>query len=140
MRVVCDTNVLVSGILFSGHPRRILTMASRGEVANFTSPALLREAEEVLLRPKFGLQADQVTGIIALFRDSFEIVHPSLRIRAVAADPADNMVLETAAAARAEAIVSGDRHLLDLSEWEGVPVVSPADFVKERERRSDRRR
>ena len=130
MRIVCDTNVLVSGILFQGHPRQILTMASRGEVTNFTSPDLLREAEDVLLRPKFGLRAEQVVGIIALFRETFEIVHAARRVRAVAADPGVNMVMAAAAAARADLIVSGDRHLLDQAAWEGIRILSPAEFVR----------
>lgn len=136
MKIVCDTNVLVSGILFRGHPRRILVLASRGELANCTSPALLREAEDVLLRPKFGLRPDQVSGIIVLFRDTFEIVHTSRRIKAVAADPADNIVLEAAFVARAERIVSGDRHLLELADWEGIRILSPAVFVGEWEARA----
>jgi len=131
VRIVCDTNVLVSGILFQGQPRRILTMASRGEIAISTSPDLLREAEDVLLRPKFGLRAEQVVGIIALFRDTFEIVQTTRRVRAVAADPSDNIVLEAAAAARADLIVSGDKHLLDLAAWEGIRILSPAGFVRE---------
>lgn len=131
MRIVCDTNVLVSGILLQGPPRRILTMASRGEVANFTSPDLLREVEDVLLRPKFGVRAEQVVGIIALFRDTFEIVHPSRRVRAVVADPSDDMVLEAAVAARADFIVSGDKHLLDLVAWSSIRILSPGGFVRE---------
>lgn len=131
MRIVCDTNVLVSGILFQGPPRRILDMASRGDVTNFTSPALLREAEDVLSRPKFGLRAEQVVGIIALFRDTFEIAHPSRTARVVIADPSDDMVLEAAAAARADLIVSGDKHILDLVEWNGIRILSPAAFVRE---------
>jgi putative PIN family toxin of toxin-antitoxin system len=131
VRIVCDTNVLVSGILFQGQPRRILTMASRGEVTISTSPDLLREAEDVLLRPKFGLRAEQVVGIIALFRDTFEIAQPYRRVRAIAADPSDNMVLEAAAAASADLIVSGDKHLLDLASWEGIGILSPAAFVRE---------
>jgi predicted nucleic acid-binding protein len=84
-------------------------MASRGEVTIATSPDLLREAEDVLLRPKFGLRAEQVVGIIALFRDTFEIVQT----------------------ARADLIVSGDKHLLDLAAWEGIRILSPAEFVRE---------
>jgi len=87
MRIMCDTNVLVSGVLFRGHPRQILTMASRGDVANFTSLALLREAEDVLLRPKFGLQPNQVSRIVALFRETFELVHPLRRVNNIADDP-----------------------------------------------------
>lgn len=131
MRIVCDTNVLVSGILFLGPPRRILTMASRGKVTNFTTPDLLREVEDVLLRPKFGLRAEQVVGIIALFRDTFEIVHSSRRVQVVLADPSDNMVLEAAAAASADIIVSGDKHLLDLVAWDGIRILYPAAFVRE---------
>ena len=131
MRIVCDTNVLVSGVLFGGHPRRILSMASRGNVTNLTSPVLLREAEDVLLRSKFGLQPNQVSRIVALFRDTFELVEPSRRVNAIVGDPDDNRVLETADAASADAIVSGDKHLLDLKEWNGIRILSPAEFIRE---------
>jgi putative PIN family toxin of toxin-antitoxin system len=131
MRIVCDTNVLVSGVLFRGHPRQVLTLASRGDVVNCTSPSLLREAEDVLLRPKFGLQPDQVSVIVALFRDTFEIVHPVRRVTDIVDDPKDNAVLEAADAASADRIVSGDKHLLCLKEWSGIRIVSPAEFMRE---------
>lgn len=131
MRIVCDTNILVSGILFKGHPRRILTLVSRGDVTNCTSPALLREAEEVLLRPKFGLRSGVVSGVVALYRDTFEIVHPSRKVGAIVDDPDDNIVLEAADAASADLIVSGDKHLLDLTSWNGIRIVSPGKFAEE---------
>jgi uncharacterized protein len=131
VKIVCDTNVLVSGILFEGSPRRILALVSRGEVVNFTSPELLRVVEDVLRRPKFGLRPAQVTGIIALFRETFEIVHPARRVRVATADPADDRVLEAAEAAAVAAIVSGDRHLRDLAKWEGIRILPPAEFLSE---------
>ncbi|NTW84420.1 MAG: putative toxin-antitoxin system toxin component, PIN family [Chlorobiaceae bacterium] len=130
MRVVCDTNVLVSGILFGGNPRELLRLCSSGTLTNFTSPELLREIEQVLLRPKFGLNEEQVYGIIRLFRDTFSLVMPEIRICIITADPDDNRVLETASSARAEAIISGDAHLLELKEWNGIVIVTPADFLK----------
>jgi uncharacterized protein len=129
MKIVCDTNVLVSGILFGGHPRRILLLAAQGRLTNFTSPVLLREAEDVLKRPKFGLRPGQVASILALFRDTFELVHPSRSVAVIADDPADNRVLEAAAAAAADVIVSGDHHLLDLEAWQGIRVLSPGDLA-----------
>jgi putative PIN family toxin of toxin-antitoxin system len=129
VKIVCDTTVLVSGVLYQGPPRRAMTMAARGEVVNCISPDLLREVEDVLLRRKFGLRPDQVAAMVALFRDSFEIVHPARRVVAVAVDPADDRVLEAAIAAGAEAILSGDRHLLDLGEFAGVRILTPARFV-----------
>ncbi|MGC8774819.1 MAG: putative toxin-antitoxin system toxin component, PIN family [Chlorobaculum sp.] len=131
MRIVCDTNVLISGILFGGKPRELLRLCSSGKVTNFTSPALLKEVEAVLIRPKFGLNEEQVYGIIRLFRDTFSIVRPEISLSVITADPDDNRVLETANAAQAEAIISGDAHLLDLGQWNGIPILTPAAFLDE---------
>ncbi len=65
MNIVCDTNILISGILFGGHARTIIQLASRGSVTNFLSPTMLRELEDVLARPKFGLTTEQVLNIAA---------------------------------------------------------------------------
>jgi len=131
MRVVCDTNVLISGILFGGKPRELLRLCSSGRVTNITSPALLKEVEGVLIRPKSGLNEEQVYGIIRLFRDTFSVVRPEISLSVNTADPDDNRVLEAASAAQAEAIISGDAHLLDPGQWEGIPILTPADFLDE---------
>ena len=130
MNIVCDTNVLVSGVLFGGHAREILRLASRGVVINFISPDILREAENVLRRSKFGLHPEQVMEIISLFKNTFEIVTPSVRVRAISSDPGDNHVIEAALAARAKYIISGDKHLLELMKWEDIHLVSPAQFMQ----------
>jgi len=134
MRVVIDTNVLVSGILFGEPPRQVLRLAAQGRISSVTSPALLREAEDVLLRPKFGLRPEQAVRIVALFRETSSIVTPSPRVSAIRCDPADNRVLEAAEAASADLIVSGDSHLLDLACWQGIRIVSPAACVQDLER------
>ena len=130
MNIVCDTNVLVSGFLFGGHAREIPRLASRGVVINFISPGILREVEDVMRRSKFGLHPEQVLEIIALFKDTFEIVSPSIRVQAISSDPEDNQVIEAALAARAEYIISGDRHLLELAKWEDIHLISPAQFMQ----------
>ena len=129
MNIVCDTNVLVSGILFAGPPREIIRLASTGIVTNSISADILREVEDVLLRPKFSLKPDQVLYIMGLFRDTFDLVVPACRVDVVHADPDDNRILEAAHAAQAKLIVSGDKHLLDLSRWGDIPIVTPARFV-----------
>jgi putative PIN family toxin of toxin-antitoxin system len=130
VKIVCDTNVLISGVLFGGHARKILQLASRGVLINFLSPDILREVEDVLRRSRFGLRPDHVLEIVALFKDTFEIVIPSLRVQAVQSDPEDNHVIEAALEAGAEFIISGDNHLLKVKEWEGIRVVSPAQFIE----------
>ncbi len=129
MRIVCDTNVLVSGILFGGTCRRIIRLVSEGRVEGFTSGALLSELEGVLLRRRFGLSQSQVEAILGLVRETFLLACPSERIEAVPGDPDDDRVLEAAVAADATHIVTGDRHLLDLGQFRATRIVTPADFL-----------
>lgn len=131
MKVVCDANVLISGILFGGHPRRILREGIRGRLDIVISPDILEEFHDVLVRPKFGLTADQVDGIIQQFRESFFLVRPEVSVRVVKRDPDDDRILEAALAAVAPVIVSGDADLLDLKSWRGIRIYTPAEFVVE---------
>jgi putative PIN family toxin of toxin-antitoxin system len=130
MRIVCDTNVLVSGILFTGHRRTILRLAAQGRIENCISPEMLDEVEEVLRRPKFHLGWLEISGIIELFQQTFAVVVPTHRVRAVADDPDDDAVLEAALEAKASWIVSGDHHLRNLACWRGIEIASPADFAR----------
>ena len=130
MNIVCDTNVLVSAILFGGNARNILQLASRGIVTIFVSADILREFEDVLGRPKFGLKPKQVLDIVALMRDTCDFVEPGERVDAIPDDPDDNRILEAAKSADAAFIISGDKHVLELHEWEGIQVLSPADFIE----------
>lgn len=130
MKIVCDTNILISGILFGGNPRELLRLCSVGKVINCISPAIMKEAEEVLLRPKFGLHPEQVYRITGLFRETFMLVIPECSVDVITADPDDNRILKAAAAADAQVIVSGDNHLLQLVSWQAIPILTAADFLK----------
>ena len=130
-RVVLDSNVILSGFLFGGHPGRLLEHALDGSIQCFASLPILDEIREVLQRPKFGLSSEQALTLIEELHDLCRIVTPTGRVRAIAADPDDNMILECASAADADVIVSGDSHLLDLRRWQGIRILAPADFVGE---------
>ena len=133
MRAVADTNVVVSGLLWQGPPRRVLDLARAGTLELFTSPALLVELEDVLGRRKFArrLQAagveprDLILGYAALAR----VVVPTERPAAVPEDPDDDEVLACALAARAEIIVSGDRHLRNLGTFRGIRIVTAVELL-----------
>ena len=129
MRIVCDTNVIVSGMLFGGHSRTVLTAVAQGRVEAFTSPALLHELREVLQRRKFRLKPEQIDAVMELVRESFTCVDSSTVFSVIADDSDDDRVLETALASQSRVIVSGDGHLLALGAWRSVTVFSPADFV-----------
>lgn len=133
MRVVADTNTLVSGLLWHGNPRRVLDAARAGALQMYTTAALLAELEEVLQRPKFiqrlalaGVTSHTlVFGYAALAR----LIEPAEITPVILADPDDDAVLACAVAARAEIIVSGDSHLLDLKDYEGILIVTAAHLL-----------
>ncbi len=129
MKVVLDTNVLVSALLFPGGlPERIYGLALDGEIDLVTSPPLLVELGRVLA-DKFGWARSRVHRALTQLLRVAELVEPAASINEVRADPADNRVLEAAAEGSAEVIVSGDRHLLQLKVWRRISIESPAAFV-----------
>ena len=99
-------------------------------VLQFICPAGFYGAEMWVLALAKSLDPERVMSIVDLLRDSFEVVIPSSRVTAVRADPDDNRILEAAMAARADCVVSGDKHLLEMGEWKGIQVVSPAQFIE----------
>jgi len=112
---------------------RILEAAQAGEVELFTSRALLAELSRILARAKFAKQI-AVSGISReeLFLGYTELataLAPEPIAPVIRADPADDHVLACALAARAHAIVSGDRHLLALATFRDIPILRPADAL-----------
>lgn len=126
MRVLLDTNVLISGILFRGLPRSLLERASRGELDLVTSPELLDELEAVLTE-KFHVPPE----LVRLARGELEtlalVVVPGYMPR-VSRDPDDDQVLAAAIAGEARAIITGDRDLLVLEAYHGIPILTPTEF------------
>jgi putative PIN family toxin of toxin-antitoxin system len=129
MNIVCDTNVLVSGILFGGNPREVLRLCSTLRVVNFISPDIVQEVEDVLRRPKFGLLPEQVYRIMGIFMETCAMVTPTITVDDITVDCDDNRILEAAHAAEAQVVVSGDKHLLELVSWRGISILTPADFL-----------
>ena len=130
-RIVLDSNVIISAFLFGGPPARVLDRALAGAVQCFTSLPILDEVRDVLLRPKFGLASAQALAMVEEFHDLCQIVTPREKVRAVRADPDDNMILACAIAADANLIISGDSHLLSIGQWRSIRILSPAEFMRE---------
>ena len=129
-RIVLDTNVLISAILFGGPPREILECVIRGSVDCVLAPAILDELRDVLQRPKFGLSPEQAFQVLEELHAICEVINLFMQIHIVSADPDDNLVLACALEAKADLLVSGDRHLLEIGTFEGVQVVPPADALE----------
>lgn len=129
MRVVADTNVLVSALIFpGGAPESVYRLALEGRIELVTSRPLLAELGRVLTA-KFGWDAERTEEAVAEVIRLAELVEPRQPVAEIEADPADDRVLEAAEEGHANAIVSGDRHLLALGSWRGIRIESPASFL-----------
>ena len=134
-RIVLDTNVLISAILFGGTPRRVLDLVISGSVDCTLSIAILDELKNVLQRPKFGFPPDICFHITEELHGICDIISSSICVDVIRSDPDDNRILECALESHAHFIVSGNQHLLDLGTFEKVRILNPADYLKEFEAR-----
>jgi len=134
MRLVLDTNVLVSAFLWQGVPGRLIELATEQEIQLLTSRVLLDELADVLPRKKLakkvaatGLTAAQ---IVLNYRRLAQRVTARKLPQRVSRDADDDHVLACAIAAQADLIVSGDEHLLSLKIHQNIPIVTPAEALR----------
>jgi len=130
LRVILDTNVLISAILFGGKPRRILEKAIRGEIRLCLSEPMLEELKGVLQRSKFDYSPEMMQIILTELMSISDFVNPSETINIVAEDPEDNRILECAVAANADYVITGDSHLLKLNKYLNIDVLNVAVFLE----------
>ena len=129
MRVVLDTNVMISGLNFRGNEERVLDLARRGRFDLYLSPFILTEASSVLLR-KFGWENRATERALERLREAATLVEPPPGPPVVEGNVGDNRVLECAVEAAADFLVTGDRrHLLPLGEHQGVTIVNAPRFL-----------
>jgi putative PIN family toxin of toxin-antitoxin system len=133
MRLVIDTNLLVSGIIAAGLPRQLLEAARSGEFELCTSEVLLAELQSVLARAKFANRLAGLTpeGIVADLRKLAVVVAPTSVPRVVPTDPVDEHVLAAALAGAADLIASGDRRdLLPLGSYAGIAIITAREAIE----------
>jgi putative PIN family toxin of toxin-antitoxin system len=129
-----DTNVALSGIIKAKSiPGRILDGARDGRFALVTSEPLVEELQEAAntaqIKNKYPHVAREMVTILPFLRKWSIGRPPQLRESVIDADPEDNHLIECAFAAKVDCIVTGDRHLLDLKEFRGIPILTPRRFV-----------
>jgi putative PIN family toxin of toxin-antitoxin system len=134
MRAIIDTNILVRALIMPhGSVGPVLQHLRQGDYIMLYAPSLLAELVDVLSRPRirtrYGLSDEDIKTVLRLILLRSEAVTPTRTITACR-DPKDNKFLEVAVAGQAEVIVSGDEDLLVLHPFEGIPIISPAEFLK----------
>ena len=131
LRVVMDTNVLVSALLFGGTPGKLIPLWQEGRIKPYTSQEILDEMLRVLAYPRFNLSEQEIDyllyqEILPFFYSVQEQPGPVI----VKEDPSDDHSIRCAMVAQARIIISGDQHLLSLKNYEHINIVSPADFLR----------
>lgn len=135
MNIVLDTNTVISGLFWKGAPRQVLDLARFGTFTLFTSPDLLSELADVLGRKKFSarlaLAEISVEELVFGYASLAKTVRPIKIETVIKAGPDDDKVLACAKAANVEIIASGDNHLLDLKEYEGIQIMTVNQLLEQ---------
>lgn len=133
MRVVLDVNVWISALLWGGVPDLVVLLAETQQIVVFASEPLFGELETTLRRPKFEQKIQSLDTTVEEILEGIRLLLqwcqpiavdvPQLR------DPKDLIIIATTVGANAEILVTGDRDLLILNEFEGIPILTPQKFL-----------
>ena len=130
-KIVLDTSVLISALLFKGELSKLVVLWQKGIIIPVISKDTFQELRSVLEYPKFSLSQEEINTIIGNeILPHFEVVEVTKDIKGVCRDPADDKFISCALSASADIIVSGDRDLCDLKRYKSVKIVTPSDFLK----------
>ena len=140
MKVVLDTNTIISGLFWRSNPHRILELIREQQLTGYTSQALLDELLDVLRRPKFSTKLTSIGTTPQEIVEDIEALLVSIQVVTVepviVTDSDDDEVLACAKTAGADCIVSGDRDLLGLQIYEGIPILSATELLSRWNNRS----
>ncbi len=130
-RVVIDTNVVISALLFGGEPAELIALWKSGRIEPLASKQILEEYLRVLAYPKFKLSREELDFV--LYHEilpHFEIVTAKPGRVIVRDDPSDDKFIRCAQAGKAKIIISGDQHLTSLKSYGAIKIVTPYQFLK----------
>jgi len=128
MKIVVDTNVLISAFVFGGNAERVLEHVLASEEL-VISEFILNELKRVL-NEKFDISDDKVNRILTSLSQVALVLSPDIPMPTVCRDPDDNNILQLAAFASADFIVTGDKDLLILNSFSTTTIVSPTTFLQ----------
>ncbi len=124
LRIVFDSNVYISALLFKGIPGIVLEMALKNKLILITSAEILTETVRIL-EEKFKWPEHNINKFVRRLSDISENIKPGIKVNVIKERESDNRILECAISGNASLIVSGDKHLLKLKEYKNIPVVRP---------------
>ena len=131
-RIVLDTNILISSFGWEGNPKKIFDLIIKGDEQLIISSEQFEELSEALDYPKFDFSEEQKSRFKSLILKVATMVYPQEKVNFITDDPDDNTILEAALAGKADYIITGDSHLLDVMEFRGIKIVPAKEFIEKR--------
>jgi len=122
LRIVFDSNVYISALLFKGIPAKILNMAFKNEIILITSGKIITETVRIL-REKFKWPEHNTDKFMRRLSDISADIRPQIKLNVIKERESDNRVLECAVSGDASLIISGDKHLLKLKKYKNISIV-----------------
>ena len=131
IRVVLDTNVLVSALLFKTTLSKVIDLWQGGAIIPVISKDTFQELRAVLEYSKFALSPDEIRSLLEQeILPFFEVIDVGEEVKGICNDPADDKFISCALSAFADYLVSGDKALIDLKQYKSVKIIKPSEFLK----------
>lgn len=128
-RIVLDTNVWLSGLIFGGQPQSLLSLFEDDQITVVISEELLSELRRII-NQKFPLYVPQLELLEASIRQDAELIKLGSQTVTISRDPDDNKVIETALIGECSYIVTGDKDLLVLGKYQDLKILTPTEFLQ----------
>ena len=130
MRLVLDTNIIISSFFWGGNPRKLMTRIIEGKDTLYVSNEILHEVFSVMARPKFNVNHRQIIHFLDSIEEiSYRVTSLGL-IQGICRDSDDDKVLECAVLGNVDFIISGDNDLLSLREFQGIPILTASEYIE----------
>src|SRR3989338_5876368 len=132
LKVVLDSNIIISALLFGGKPRKILDLILEKRIIGITSPYIIFELKDVLSRRQFDIVEEKREEVEKLLRKYFQIISPMVQVNLIKNHHPDNKILALAIDSKADYLITGDKkHILPLKQIQKTHIVSVEEFLKE---------
>jgi putative PIN family toxin of toxin-antitoxin system len=131
LRIVADTNIYISALFWRGNPYKLIHLCYEGKAKLVISRQIIEELEGILLTDeKFKMAREDVALNTEIVLSNTEFVEPNVTLNVIKEDPADDRILECAVEGKVEYLVSGNKHLLKLKEFQGIKILTAKQMLE----------
>ncbi len=130
LRIVADTNIDISALFWRGNPYKLIHLCFEGKAKLVVSKPIIEELERVLLTgEKFRMEREDVAMYSRIILINSDLVAPNFTLKVIEKDPADDRILECAVEGEADYLVSGNKHLLEVKEFQGIKIITAKQLL-----------